>query len=353
MLELLNETAWRAGLFPGWDRERQFQFTLVVKMGYRFDLDGGLEPLRPPAAIATADRHHGDPRASSLAEATEIAPFKQGAEVLLTGTAHPPLADAVVMETEIGLRRRDGASWNKVLRVFGPRVWRGTLLGTMPSFPETLQPTPLRYEYAFGGVDVKRRALEPRNPVGLGFARHGRVAKGQALPRIEQGPRFITRPGNRPTPAGYGPLAPAWPPRNAAAPADPGTPENDACPYGPEVPDALHNCAPLDQRFPHPFTGDETVMLRGFFAERPAPRQLALSLPGPRPAASLVVAGKHQPLALACDTLLIDTDSRHIHLLWRGTAAWRPGDTRRGWVVLRESPRQAETAPEHGGEAAA
>lgn len=341
MLEMANQTAWPAGIFQGWAADRRPQYTVVIKTGYGFDLDGRLQPLEPPRPIALADEYHGDPRRTSLKTAGEIAPFKQGGEVLLSGTAHPPRANAIVMETVLGIRFADGREWSKVLRVTGERRWRRTLLGVAPDDPAVLSPLPLRYEFTFGGVDIKRRALERRNPVGMGFSRNGRPRPDAVLPRIGQGPRFLGDPARYREPAGYAPLAPGWAPRSAVTRhVDAGAAAGEGgCPYASAVSPQLYNAAPTDQRFPESFRGGETLLLRGFFRDRP---ELRFQLPEERPQAILSSGAAGEVLALACDTLLIDTDAREVHLIWRG-AVPDAKDARKRWVLVTDRDIDEQT----------
>jgi hypothetical protein len=335
MLELVNRTAWQAGLFPGWGLDRRHQLTLVVKQSFAFGLDGQLTPLAHGPAIEPADRRYDDPVTSSLAAAGEAVPFKQGGELLIFGTAQPARSELRVMEVEAALDSPTGLRWRKTLRVFGRRVWQRRLLGAAFSYPQPLEPLPLRYEYAFGGIDKARRALDERNPSGLGFARRGKVAPQQPLPQIEQGPRFIKSPGDQPAPAGFAPLPSSWAPRSADFLGF--NEDGGLCPYPQPVPPTLYNCAPLDQRFAA-FKGDERLSLRGFFAQT----EDAVELPLPRlpPAAFCLINGQRAPLPLQCDTLVVRADDQELDLVWRGAIAWSLADDRSGHVLVREQVQQ-------------
>ena len=346
MLELANQTDWQAGLFPGWGLDRRFQWTLAVKRTFRFTLDGATEEALPGPELVLADEHRGDPDSTSLTAASEIVPFKQGSEFLLTGTAHPPKQPARVMTTEVVLKFADGRPWQKVLRVTGRRHWKRGVLGLMPGDPAPLEPLPIAYEYAFGGIDKQRRAMDLRNRVGLGFAKDGKVANGQRMPSIEQGPKFIAKPGHQPAPAGYGPIPATWQPRyddnrdfNEEAMESGG-----GCPYPQNVPPAMYNAAPRDQRFPQPFTGGEEIALRGFFPELEPTVPVRIRLPETRPEAFVQSAGKRSRAELVCDTLVVDADAREISLVWRAGIPRRMTETRKDWVVLRDAAASRENA---------
>lgn len=336
MLELVNRTAWQAGLFPGWGLDRRHQLTVVVKQSFAFGLDGRCTPLPNGPEIEPTDRRYDDPVTSSLAAPSEAVPFKQGGELLIFGSAQPVRRELRVMEVEAALESTAGLRWQKTLRVFGRRIWQRRLLGMVASYPEPLQPLPLRYEHAFGGIDTVRRALDERNPSGLGFARRGKVAPEQLLPQIEQGPRFIKSPADQPAPAGFAPLPSSWAPRAddfAGFSEDGGL-----CPYPQAVPAAMYNCAPLDQRFAAAFSGGERLRLRGFFAQTDEPVELLL--PRLSPAAFTLIGGQRAPLPLQCDTLVVRADAQELDLIWRGAIAWSLVDDRAGHVLVREQLQQ-------------
>jgi hypothetical protein len=300
--------------------------TVVIKAAFSFDERGQLTPVeRLP--IEPVDRYVGEPGASSLAAACETAPFKAGGEIALTGTAHPPRPGATVMEVEVALERPDGTRWRKALRVFGPRRWERHLFGLVPGHPAPLAPLPLVYENAFGGGEDEDRS-ELRNPVGKGYSPRGRLPAGSELPQIEIGPGFITSPGSRPEPAGFGPIPSHWAPRVQVFQK-----------FGPELegknlPPDLFNVAPLDQRFPRPFEGEEILTLRGLVAGAPA-EGVRIRLPKLRPEPVLVIDDEnHSTLETVCDTLVVDGNRQELHLLWRAGFELSPEDEQTARMIL-------------------
>ncbi len=345
MLDLDNRTDWVAGLYPGWDRARAPQMTLVFKTAWRFDDDGRLEP--EPLPLVEADAHYGKPHESSLRAACETVPFKQGGELLLQGTAHPARAGDRHALVGVEIDFPDGRRFRKRVAVFGRRQWRRGLLGPVPGDPEPMAPTPLRYEQAFGGADPKAPEERwPLNPVGMGWAGRSRRVAGLELPRLERPEQLITRPGQCPPPAGFGPLPVFWQPRADEAGSPVEEPETQGgCPWGADAEPVLHNCAPPDQRFPHPFVGGERIRLQGLFPGRPAGEPVSLTVPKLAPRPGLFVAGRATALQPLCDTLLIDTDARTLALVWRVGIPWRRLDPRQGWVVLEDATLAAGHAP--------
>ena len=341
MFELDNRSAWAAGLYPGWSRSGQRQMTLVFKASFAFDAKGTLTPQATPAAIEETDRYYGEPGRSSLVAAGETVPFKHGSELLLFGTVHPPNPDAGVAEVTIGLRRANDRFWEKTLRIFGPRHWEKGLFGTSFSKPAPLVPLPLRYVHAYGGHDPNHDdKLYPQNPAGVGYSDKGRRVGGMALPQIEMGPKFISSPSQRVTPAGFGPLAPFWEPRSQAfEKLDHEALAWGGCPYPADAPAQMHNAAPLDQRFDQPFQGEETLRLKGLVEG--APRDgLMLNLPRLNPEVKLVRGSRVETFQPACDTLVIDTDLQQLHLVWRAGMPWSLRDQQTAWLVLTDSDRE-------------
>ena len=334
MYQVDNRTDWSAGLYPGWSRQGKRQFTLVIKAGFTFDLHGELTPL-PHPPIEETDRYRGEPGASSLAAACETVPFKEGGELLFSGTAHPPESGRTVTEVEVGMRFSEGRVWSKTLRVFGRRYWKSKLLMAVPGVPEALEPVALIYENAYGGCD-QGNADNPfaANPVGKGYTRKGLKIKDLEMPQIEIGPRYISSPTSRPAPAGFGPISPLWEPRLALSAALSVEAGSGACPWGGKAPDSLFNAAPHDQRFPRPFTGGETLNLKGMVPE--APHGVMLRLPESRPDVQIFRGGKMTGAEVTLDTVLVDTDKKELHLLFRG-ALPREMKTEESWLIVEES----------------
>jgi hypothetical protein len=354
VLHLDNQSPWQAALYPGWSARRRRQTTLVIKTAYWFDSGGRVSTMDPVPAIEEAERHHDAPETSSLAAASESVPFKQGGELLCHGTAQPPIEGATVMEVKLGLRRDDNAFWHKTLRVTGPRSWRRGLLSAGPGEPGPLQPLPLRFESAYGGSDP--RDPEQRyaaNPVGLGYSRTSRHHPALQVPQIEQAPDYLNSLTQRPTPAGFGPLAQGWTPRSTLTPAiDEAALSQGLCPFAEDLAPDLYNAAPEDQRFDTPFEGDETLFLQGLVANA-NPRGILIELPGEQPRAWLARSESDQnPLTLSCDTLIVDADEQALYLLWR--CAIETTAAPAGWVVVKGGTEEEERDddPSHGDRAA-
>src|SRR5262249_28789207 len=115
----------------------------------------------------------------------------------------------------------------KIVRVFGDRVWTRTLGLYSISTPRPFDRMPLVWERAFGGVDRSAEnpadhVAEPRNPVGRGLFRHvggepPPSMDGAPLPNLEDPTSLVERPFDRPPPACFSWIAPSWAPRRKLA----------------------------------------------------------------------------------------------------------------------------------------
>jgi hypothetical protein len=353
MLNFSNATPWSGGLYPGWDRKQDFQITAVFKVGFEFALDGTITPLTETPALVETDEHYGKALETSLKAANETVPFKEGGEVYLFGTAYPLVAGQNITEVGLGIAFPDERKFKKVLRVFGKREWNRTMMNFVMSEPKALEPTPLKYEFAFGGRNPEDKDDEfPLNPVGLGFNDKGWKLLNAELPRIEQAPYFVKGPSNKPPPAGFGPIPVFWQPRIAeiGEPVDE-LAEQGGCPYNEQVEKTLHNAAPPDQRFPKPFEGGEIVHLAGFFKELELKQVVRLRLPKVKPQLYTIVDNVAELLNPVCDTLVINTDERRFYLIFRAAISADKWEANNGWVVLKDQDQLARQASKERNEA--
>jgi uncharacterized protein YjbI with pentapeptide repeats len=188
-------------------------------------------------------------------------------EYLVCGHAYPQpdLGNACAVRAEVG-------GLHKRLNVHGYRFWNGG----NPSVAQPFERLPLNWAHTWGGADC------PDNPLGMGMAAQERGgARVRPLPHIEDPDHVLMRPDSPGKPVGFGPLDSTWPQRAARR----GT-YDDAW-FKTQFPavaaDAdwasTFNLAPLDQRQPAPFTGDEAYV---FHHMHPAQPRLAGALPGLR-----------------------------------------------------------------------
>jgi hypothetical protein len=346
MLELVNNTLWSAGLYPGWDRYRRPQMTLVIKAGFWFSERGELTPMKNPPPIEESDRFYEESGDSSLAAACDTVPYKNGAELLVYGTAYPPQQDSSMMEVSLGLRRNNEDYWQKSLRVFGPRSWHRGLTGVSLGRPESLEPLPLRYEFAYGGSDPRNEMQQyDKNPVGAGYSHRSRYHSALGVPQIEISSTFLRSLTQRPEPGGFGPIPTFWEPRIRHQPnMDEGRQSMGLCPFLDDVNPAFYNAAPPDQRFSETFAGTESILLKGLLNKRDGDNAVLIHLPLLSPKIDLQKGGERKAITAQCDTLVVNADAREIHLVWRAGISQSLTDTTPGWVILEEDRSSDEEA---------
>src|SRR6185437_14255208 len=233
--------------------------------------------------------------------ASDFADFKLNAEVLLSGACHTPGGRPL---PECPVRFSVGA-WSKSLLVVGRRVWTEKVIGAAISDPHPFTTMPLRYANAFGGPGYAP------NPAGKG---HGTPE----LPNVEHPAARVRGKGDRPEPAGFGPLSPAWPQRAGKVGTQYGAKwRKERAPFYAEDFDWTHfHAAPADQQMRGYLRGDEEV---SFVNLHPAAPTFSARLPGLRVRAFAKDAkGVVREAPMKLDTLLADLDEEKIVLTWRG-----------------------------------
>jgi hypothetical protein len=286
-------------------RPGAFAVTVVCKATYL--LAHGAVPLAPIQEEPHAhDVPWGDDPRGSVRLASDMAPFKRRAEVLLVGHAYAPGGQAV---PSLRARLLVGTV-DKTIAVFGDRF-----AGADGSVGEPARFTkmPIRWERAAYGADG-------RNPVGVRMDgppdRFGRVA----VPNLQPPEAHVLSRLSVVEPVGLGPLAPWWPGRAAhlhrhAAGWDHA--RWNERPLPDDVDAGYFNAAPPDQQMAEIPAGVR-LFLENLHPESP---RVACNLLHVAPSAVLRTGGgSGNPLRLRCDTLCVDTDRGIVTLTWRGAA---------------------------------
>jgi hypothetical protein len=219
----------------------------------------------------------------------------------------------VLVEMQVGDIR-------KALLVHGDRRWRWGLMGRRPSRPEKFLKLPVIYERAFGGTDLrpsspKRRAAEPRNPIGVGF--RGVPSQNPAIhtqvPNVEYPHDRMRSRRSRPAPAGLGALARGWKPRLDFAGTYDEVWLNEQWPLLPVDFDQRHNqAAPTDQQS-KTLRGGEYVQLINLTPEgRWQFRLPVLDIP-----VHLFYDDRYIQAPLRMDTVLIESDIYRVTMTSR------------------------------------
>jgi len=276
-------------------------------------------------------------RLGPLTYSSDFADWKPRADLLLTGTCHPPRGADVTCSVRFAV-----GSWSKSLRVTGPRTFKpGLLLGGALSDPQPFTHMPLTWENAYGGAGYAR------NPVGRGYATN-------EAPTVEHPAHLMRKKGQkRVLPGCFGPISPQWAPRNQRLGKKWGKSwEKHRKPFYAEDFDWAHfNAAPEDQQLEGYLRGDEEVVFENL---HPQERVWTTRLPGLRIRAFIKdPQGRIHDVQMALDTLYADLDAGRLYLTWRGHIPIARIDlTENGFVVidrepLAEPPRPREFYERH------
>jgi hypothetical protein len=216
-----------------------------------------LADAQPPPSLLP--QYTGDPGASSLSRDVELGADKPTTDLILNGSAHAPNGQAT---SKVAVAMRVGPI-EKVLVVFGTRVYYRRVGGVALSAPAGFVERPLVYELAYGGTDrsepdPRRPSSDPRNPIGRGFAVDQRNLIDQPAHCIEHAAGDPARVG----PAGFGAIAPHWSPRAEHAGTYDDAWRRERSPLLPADWDPRFTlAAPADQRPPRHLRGGEAAEL--------------------------------------------------------------------------------------------
>jgi hypothetical protein len=323
MLELRNRTPYTAAIVPGLDREGQDFATIVIKATFSLasasDHSPGQLPLaEEPMPIVWADEFYGEPDSSSMKYESDTSPARGGTDVVLVGNAYAPRGRTERVDVHL-----QAGPISKTVRVFGDRRWSKTLGFRRMSRPKPFEVMPLVYERAFGGSDLshrkeKKHAFEKRNPVGTGFTTAGKSGHFDdlALPNLEDPAQLISKPKDKPRPAGFGFVARHWEPRVSYVGTYDDAWMEQRCPLLPLDFDERHfRSAHPDLCAPAHFSGGEEVRVRN--ASRDG--ELRFAVPGLRFEAKASVQGEDQQLEPRIDTILIEPDEQRVAVTWKAT----------------------------------
>jgi uncharacterized protein YjbI with pentapeptide repeats len=290
------------------------EMTAIVRAAYALApgaplaLPPGTKLLSQGPLRAETYREDDDARAGEILYPGDFADYKLRGEVMLRGTCHTPGGRPL---KECPVRFSVGA-FSKTLRVVGQRVFSDGLLQSATE-PLPFTKMPLDHAHAFGGPGWAK------NPVGKGFGM-------LELPNVESPGEPVRARSDRPEPAGFGPVSPAWPDRAGKIGKDYGASwRKNRAPYYAEDFDWSHfNAATPDQWIEGYLRGDEEVSLVNLLPGAPS---FSARLPGLR--VRVFVKDDEQRIReakMSLDTLFVDTDEGRLYLTWRGIFAVRETD---------------------------
>lgn len=325
---ILNETPFVVEPLVLADKDLAPILVTVLKASFRLrdSSEGPLVPMRAQLSFDAEGSWYGDPASSSPRTDPEGGPPKPATDVILLATTRPPSPT----ETRFDVGLRIGRHVQRAV-VFGERVWEQGPDGLAPSAAQPASAIPLRYEFAFGGIDQEAaRAGDPRasfagNPVGIGFHLPDAIERaGARLPLIEHPERLIKSWHDAPEPVGFGVIAPNWTPRASRA----GTyDERWEATRRPALPDdfdpVFMNAASAGLVLGERLAGEEKVRI----VNASRRERLDFRLPGlPSPKlAVLLRSGRQVASELVLDTVVIDTDDEIVTLLYRASIALDQG----------------------------
>jgi hypothetical protein len=340
-------------VLPGQTPEGEHIFGVLVKRTY--DIEPGRCCTRATSdkKLVPGDLHYDDPMNSAVKFETDFVPFKLATDVVLNGRAYAPPGQRVATLTAsftIGQHRKN-------LLVLGDRVARYRVKQD-PVFtdPEPFETMDLRYERAYGGVDIfsepKMQYVYPRNHLGRGFAvaNFQRSIENLPLPNIENPGDQLTPARlcvgqfkdweRQPVPEGFGWTMKMWRPRSSYAGvmlADRALEQELRAAYATLVPPEHRSLyeetqiPDMDFRFFSgaspglvvPFlVGDEQVNLVNL-----DPRgRTQFQLPGERPEIGLDLGQGVQEPQVVLHTVMIRMDDRQVDMLWRGAVHYAGPD---------------------------
>ena len=299
-------------------------FVVIAKA--TFELVPGMARLADNQdGLNETDNHWDDDPACSVYAPSDMAPFKERADVTLVGNAHSPTAkgarNAIVRVSVAGMDKKVAVHCDRHLDEKG-RVVEGKPFKRMA----------LRYERAAGG-----RLSD--NPVGIEPATKKNRAKGtRRLPNLQ------TVAGGR-KPAGFGPLGSRWPMRRRLL-RSAAKRFQDARWRELPLPSALDctyfNDAPADQRV-NKIRANERILLENLHPRHP---RLSTRLPGVMPRAFAEIDGEVVDINLTADSLWIDMTRGVCTVTWRGSFEIADATTAGRVLVALQQPGEELTYEE-------
>jgi hypothetical protein len=338
-------------VLPGQTPEGQHILSVLVKRTY--DIIPGDRCIRTVTdkKLVPGDVHYDDPMNSTVKFESDFVPFKLATDVVLHGKACAPAGQRVNTLTaslQVGQHRKN-------LLIRGDRVARfNGKRDPIFTDPQPFESIELRYERAYGGVDIysepKMPYVYPRNHLGRGFAvtNNQRSVENLPLPNLEDADDRLMPSRlclgqfkdweRQPTPQSFGWTMKTWRPRSAYAgvmPADRALEQEMRKAFAKMVPPAQRKkyeetqLPDMNFRFFNgaspglavPFlAGDESVELLNLDPEG----RIQFQLPGEPPKIGLDLGKGVQEPPVVLHTVMIRVDERQVDLVWRGAVPY-PG----------------------------
>jgi|SRR5271166_573191 len=342
-------------VLPGQTPQGEHIFGVLIKRTYDIVPGGRCTRAAADKKLVPGDVHYDDPMNSTVKFESDFIPFKLATDVVLNGLAYASRGQRATTLTASLIIGR----YRKEVLVLGDRVARyNGKLDPVFTDPQPFETMDLRYERAYGGVDIysepKMQCVYPRNHVGRGYvvANAKRSVDDLPLPNIED-PKDPLTPARlcvgdfmnwerQPVPQGFGWTMKMWRPRSSYAgvmPADRALEQELRKAYSPLVPPGQRKLyeqtqlPAMDFRF---FNGASADLILPFLSGAELVRLLNLDaqgdtqfqLPGERPHVGLDIGQGVQEPEVVLHTLQIRMEDRQVDLVWRGAVPY-PG---RDWL---------------------
>jgi hypothetical protein len=344
-------------LLPTNDPQGQPVLAVIAKRTYQIRSGDVCIPAGTQLPLFSSDKFFdgGDPLITSCEYETDFYPYKPRCDVVVNGFARTPDKRPVrSMRVEAYVGRQ-----GKAIQVFGDRHCRYAP-GASPLWtdPEPFTEIPLRYERAYGGVDVRSREdtgalIYPRNPIGKGYAVLNTAAAvdGLPLPNLEDPRNLLTRETlvtgdlsrwqNQPLSQSFGWHGKSWFPRCMYAGVMPEHlslyEQTREVSEGYVAPDQLEafkrlkmpmmdfrffNGAPVEMQM-EALAGGEPVLIKGMRHTG----DLSFPLPEKAPVIAIDIGAGFQTPTPVLQTVLIDTERQKLYMAWSGAISY-PGPER-------------------------
>jgi hypothetical protein len=328
---------------PGQNPEGQTIVGLIVKRTYDFKHGYICARAAQDLPIHTADTPYGDPMNTTIQYEADFVPYKKATDVVLNGCAYPVFdVENDTFQCSLGVNDR-----HKQIQVCGARqatIYPDGKIQFSP--PEPFEEIELRYENAYGGIDIYTDPEQvfpyPRNPLGKGFILQPTKKVSIELPTLEDPQHLLTEHNilvgklenweKQPPPAGFGWYGKACKPRCDLAGSLPGHKEfedtlfelytKDLSPEDKEQAEsarlptmnfAFFNGASDGLVFPY-LNGDEVISTRNLTPSG----ECVFQLPDERPTLSLQLDNQHHQPEANLYTVMIRMQDSQVDLTWCG-----------------------------------
>ena len=343
-------------LLPGQTPQGEHILSVLLKRTYHIRAGQPCQRAVNDKKLVSGDVHYDDPMNSSVQFESDFIPWKLATDIVFNATAYAPegkASEQFIASLMVGDMRKD-------LLITGKRTAHYQKNNTpLFSAPEPITQLALRYEEAYGGVDIYSDLETPcayaRNPLGKGFAIKNteKAIEGLLLPQIES-PNDLLTPErlltehfmhwqNQPMPAGIAWFTKTWQPRASYAgvmPADRKVEQQLRKAYTKAVPEEQQelyqqtSLPDMDFRFfngasaglalPY-LLGDEVIKMRHLTPEG----KLVFQLPNEKPQITIDIGQGLKNPESVLQTVMVRMDNAEVDLVWRAAihypgADWLP-----------------------------